>query len=164
MSETLLHMEHFTAREQGNGGVGAGPRATTPRSPRFTSPRTGGTLPAHQLPEMGDAQEERRANPEMPGWPGQGHSPPPQGQRPHLINYGVQGKATPACLQALDSLLLQTPSQEGCRWGCGAQTQAGGLGGLAGRPRGRNEAFRVNTLIPGQKGHRTFLHLPRDRR
>ena len=59
----------------------------------------------------------------MPGWPGQGHSPPPQGQQPRLINYRVQGKATPACLQTLDSLLLQTPSQEGCRQGCGAQTR-----------------------------------------
>ena len=52
MSETLLHMEHFTARDQGNGGVGAGPRATTPRSPRFSSLRTGGTLPAPQLPKI----------------------------------------------------------------------------------------------------------------
>lgn len=122
MSETLLHMEHFTAREQGDGGVGAGPRATTLRSPRFSSPRTRGTLPAPRDPGTGSAQEERRANPEMPGWPGQGRSPPPQGQQPRLINYGVRGKATPVHLQALDTL-LQTPSQEGCRRGCRAQTR-----------------------------------------
>lgn len=155
-------MEHFTAREQGDGGVGAGPRATTLRSPRFSSPRTRGTLPAPRDPGTGSAQEERRANPEMPGWPGQGRSPPPQGQQPRLINYGPRKSNTSASTGSGHFAPNPFPGRLQVR--LQGTDQAGGRGGPAGRPGHQREVFRVNTLIPSQKGHRTVLHLPRDRR
>lgn len=49
MSETLLHTEHLTAREQG--GQWGGCRASR-APPPFPSLRTGGRPPAHQPPEI----------------------------------------------------------------------------------------------------------------